>query len=618
MDKELTNSRKLLEKKDSETLKQQLKSKLTYLDNDLSSGNRSITNSNTNNFSSNSIKKKIDYSELPMQRSDLKENNNNSTNNNSTTLKGNHAIINDVKTQQKKTSPPEILRNNSNKAIGLNTQPLLLEVNFPQTKETNTSDDKHLIIKVNNNILSLNDEERNSELNTNSHSPMQNLGRDFVQQNQNPQTNQKFNNNKTFLDSSSNMRRQLSDNKVAYVKSQSNEDDLNNYFTNTNTLNNKSMIYNNFKNSSTDLDLNFQNTHSVIHRKTTFQQNPIKYTKQTSTSINMDDLEEYYKKFSHLYTDKVNEFEFGRTINVNFQNNAIDLKNSQETLTTKLNLKQRRKTELPDKTSEKILKSLSNQLLNNMNKNIFSSTNNIPEVKNQNNQTSSNIINDHSNSNHNNNNQSFNNHSNSNNTNNNVNSNNFKLNNQDLERSYNFEDESRFLLNNNQHGIGVDFNSNNTNVINPNYNDAKNILNTSMNNNQNGEPQFNPVVNNIHSNIVDIKSQLVNYEKVYESINNKINYDSKEKLKNLKDQIEDLKVKLKEEQQSKEKLKEFHERDLQIREESHKREKSQLENHLTEELRKTISEYENKQKDFIDYYEKVSKKIFFNIFYFYN
>ena len=117
------------------------------------------------------------------------------------------------------------------------------------------------------------------------------------------------------------------------------------------------------------------------------------------------------------------------------------------------------------------------------------------------------------------------------------------------------------------------------------------------------EKPFFPMVQNITSNISDIKSQLTNYEKAYESIQQRIEKDNKEKLAKIYNENEELKKKLIEEKHSKEKLKDYHDREVMMKEEAFLREKSLLKEQMESQMKKQQEENDRQWGERLIYLE---------------
>lgn len=591
MEKDFTNIKQLLEmkEKENETLKKQLNTRK------LNSESKETSNDNNINIASlnvnNSPKKKFDYSEMPRKLENTNTKSNYQSSRHNETQQHNNTDYFDEKKEVDIFDPRLTLNNNpqlqKNDLIRFSTH------NKSSDSMSRINDNVHL----NNNVNNLSQEIENQS--NNFSSSKENLSNSNNNTNNSNIAsrleNNKFNQNLTH--NLVNPKKRYSEIRIQQVGLGKNEED----YINTDNLMNKSFV--DVKLKSTPFNNNIRHTQILSNNKLLKQFNNMNTINRQSSSINMNDLEEYYRKFSHLYSDATNT-----GLPMNSQNTNIGRIDSRrktalpQSLTSNLN-------NFPVHKSNSIVQRNFNAINNNNNNlnkttlyksskalvnpiqendvNNFHDYSNIGFQEFSGLQPSNNIVN-----------QSFNNLHND--EGHNTVFNFIENQKQDIEKSFNLDDESRLVNINNL----VQADGNNYNTLNPGYIPTQDYLS-----NENADTAFYPYVQNLHSNISDIKSQLTNYEKVYDNINKRIDVDNKDKLKKLEQKLDDLNNKLKEEQDSKEKLKEFHERDNQMREEAFNREKSLLENNLKEELRKTILEYEKKNKDLCDYFEKVRSNL---------
>lgn len=115
----------------------------------------------------------------------------------------------------------------------------------------------------------------------------------------------------------------------------------------------------------------------------------------------------------------------------------------------------------------------------------------------------------------------------------------------------------------------------------------------------------NPVVQNIQSNIHDIKNQLTNYEKVVDTIHSKIDMGSVDKIKALNNQINELQVKLRLCEEEKAKQKENSDAELATKKEVYEQNLSFLKQAHQEELTKLRIDHELKLTSQREEYESV-------------
>lgn len=608
MEKDFTNIKQLLEmkEKENETLKKQLNTRKLNSENKETdnTNNNKFTNITTENLSNNSMKKRTDYSEMPRKLENSKSNYQSSRHNE--TQQHNNTDYFDDKKEIDIFDPRLTLNHNSQ----LQKNDLLKFASHNKASDSLSGFNDNTNSKINN-VNNLSQEIENQSNNfssskenlsvSNNNTNNSNIASQQVLKNDIRLENNKFNQNLTH--NLVNPKKRYSEIRIQQVGFGKNDED----YINTDNPMNKSFV--DVKLKSTPFNNSIRHTQILSNNKLLKQFNNMNTLNRQSSSINMNDLEEYYRKFSHLYSDATNipansdqKNNIGRldsrrktalpqSLNSNLINNfAVQKSNS--IIHRNFNNNTGNENNLNKTTLYKSSKALVNPIQENESNNLHDYSNiGFQEFSGL--QTNNHIVN-----------QSF----------NNLNSDegqntvfNFIGNQkQDIEKSFNLDDESRLVNINNL--VHADANIN-YNTLNPGYINATQDYMS----NENGDTAFYPYVQNLHSNISDIKSQLTNYEKVYDNINKRIDVDNKDKVKKLEQRLDDLNNKLKEEQDSKEKLKEFHERDIQMREESFNREKSLLENNLKEELRKTIIEYEKKNKDLCEYFEKVSVKFKLNI-----
>lgn len=123
------------------------------------------------------------------------------------------------------------------------------------------------------------------------------------------------------------------------------------------------------------------------------------------------------------------------------------------------------------------------------------------------------------------------------------------------------------------------------------------------------ESSSNPVVQNIQSNIFDIKNQLTNYEKVVDTIHSKIDLGSVDKIKALSKQINELQVKIRILEDEKTRQKESAEAELAAKKELYEQNLSFLKQAHNEELGKMKIDFEIKQNSLKEEYESVRSLI---------
>lgn len=160
----------------------------------------------------------------------------------------------------------------------------------------------------------------------------------------------------------------------------------------------------------------------------------------------------------------------------------------------------------------------------------------------------------------------------------------------------NFEDRNNFISSNIKQNNNIVTNINLDNYNSENYNSgyldkSSNNLGYSENNNSNSQIFSNETkllssdVGKIQNNIIDIKSQLNTYEKVYDTINKHLDDQNVSKIKSLNDQINNLRRRLNEEEENIKHLKESHLKEIDFKDEFNRKEIKKIEQFYNEKIK---------------------------------